>query len=104
LITAHVSLTSTDGSADPRLAAFLAGVTRGIEYFQAHVEEGIDYIAANLGYTADDARAWLKTVKYVKDASKVDRSVIEETVDVLQKAGVVKGTAPVESLVVKEAL
>jgi hypothetical protein len=34
----------------------------------------------------DDARAWLKTVKlYVKDASKLDRSVIEETADVLQK-------------------
>jgi ABC-type nitrate/sulfonate/bicarbonate transport system substrate-binding protein len=104
LITAHASLTSADGSGDPRLADFLAGVNKGIEYFQAHEEEGIEYIAANLGYTADDARAWLKTVKYVTDASKVDRSVIEETVDVLQKAGVVKGTAQVESLVVKEAI
>jgi ABC-type nitrate/sulfonate/bicarbonate transport system substrate-binding protein len=104
MITAHASLTSADGSADPRLADFLAGVTEGIKYFHAHTDEGIEYIAANLGYTADDARGWLKTVEYVKDASKVDRAVIEETVDVLQKAGVVKGEAPVEYLVVKEAL
>jgi len=79
-------------------------VTKGIEYFHCHIDEGIEYIAANLGYTAQDARDWLKTVEHVKDASKVDRSVIEHTVNVLQKAGVVKGEAPVESLVVKEAL
>jgi hypothetical protein len=79
-------------------------VTTGIEYFYSHIDEGIDCIAANLGYTAQDARDWLKTVEHVKDASKVDRSVIEHTVNILQKAGVVKGEASVESLVAKEAL
>jgi hypothetical protein len=97
-------LTSADGSADPRLSQFLAGVTKGIRYFYDNIDEGIAYIAANLGYTADDARGWLKTVEYVTNASKVDRFVIEETVNVLQKAGVVKGEPLVESLVIKEAL
>jgi len=104
LITAHESRTSAKGSSDPRLAEFLKGVTKGIEYFHAHIDEGIEYIAENLGYTAQDARDWLKTVEHVKDASKVDRSVIEHTVNILQKAGVVKGEPSVESLVVKEAL
>lgn len=104
MITAHESLTSANGSADPRLADFLHGVTKGIEYFHAHIEEGIEYIAANLGYTAQDARDWLKTVEHVKDASKVDPSIIKNTVSILQKAGVVKGEAPIDSLVVKEAL
>ena len=104
LITARADLTSAEGTADPRLAEFLRGVTKGIEYFYAHVDEGIEYIAENLGYTADDARGWFKTVEFVRDASKVDRSVIEGTVDVLQKAGVVKAEVSVESLVTKEAL
>ena len=104
LITAHESLTSAKGLSDPRLAEFLKGVTKGIEYFHSHIDEGIEYIAANLGYAAPDAREWVKTVEHVKDASKVDKSVIEQTVNILQKAGVVKVEAPVESLVVKEAL
>jgi len=101
LITAHESLAF---SRDPRLAKFLAGVTKGIDYFYSHIDEGIEYIAAHLGYTTEDARAWLKTVEYVNDASKVDASVVETTVVVLQKAGVVKSPAPVDSLVAKDAL
>jgi ABC-type nitrate/sulfonate/bicarbonate transport system substrate-binding protein len=104
LITAHESLTSATGSSDSRLAEFLSGVTKGIEYFHSHIEEGIAYIAENLGYTAQDARDWLKTVEHVKDASRVDPSVIQNTVNILQKAGVVKGDPSVDSLVVKEAL
>jgi len=52
----------------------------------------------------EDARAWLKTVEHVKDASKVEPSVVEDTVTILQKAGVVKGPALVDSLVAKETL
>jgi hypothetical protein len=104
LITAHESLTSASGGADPRLEHFLIGVTKGIRYFQAHIEEGIEYIAANLGYTTHDAREWLKTVEHVNDASKVDRYVIENTVNILQKAGVVKGEASIHTLVVEEAI
>lgn len=104
LITAHKDLTSSSDKPDPRLATFLSGVTKGIEYFYLHIDEGIEYIAANLGYTAQDARDWLKTVEHVKDASKVERSMIENTVEILSKAGVVKGEVGVNDLVVKEAL
>ena len=101
MITAHECLASPR---DPRLANFLASVTKGIDYFYAHIDEGIEYIAAHLGYTAVDARAWLRTVEHVKDASNVDPSVIETTVVILQKAGVVKDSVPVDLLVAKEAL
>ena len=80
------------------------GVTKGIEYFHSNIEEGIEYITENLGYSAPDARDWLKTVEYVKDAANVDRTVIETTVIILQKAGVVKGEATVEYIAAKEAL
>lgn len=42
-------------------------------------------------------------MEHVKDASRVDRNVIENTVGILQKAGVVKEEAQVEELVVQEA-
>ena len=104
MITAHESLTSAKGSTDPRLAEFLIGVTKGIQYFHSHIDEGIEYIAANLGYTAQDARDWLKTVEHVKDASKVDPTIIQNTLTVLQKAGVVvKSDVQISSLIVKEA-
>lgn len=89
---------------DSRVDEFLNGITNGIEYFYSHIDEGIEYIASNLGYTEQDARDWFKTVEYVKDTSKVDCTVIEKTVKILQKAGVVKGEAPVQSLVAKKAL
>lgn len=105
LITAHEDFTSANGSStDPRLEELLTGVTRGIEYFYSHIDEGIEYISENLGYTAEDAREWLKTVEYVKDASKVDASMVKDTVSILQKAGVVKSETTISSLVVKEAL
>ena len=104
LITAHESLTSATGPADPRVAEFLCGINHGIKYFYAHIDEGIDYIAENLGYTSQDARNWLETVKHVTDASKVDRCVIADTIGILRKAGVVKGDPSIDQLVVKEAL
>ena len=89
---------------DSRLDGFLNGITNGIEYFYSHLDEGIEYIASNLGYTVQDARNWFKTVEYVKEASKVDHTVIEKTVKILQKAGVVEGEIPIQSIVAKEAL
>ena len=103
LITCHESLISED-ILDPQVKVFLEGVTAGIEYFYSHVDEGIEYIVENLGYTDQDTRDWLKTVKHVSNASKVDPSVIEKTVNILQKAGVVKGNHSLHSLVVPSSL
>jgi hypothetical protein len=43
-------------------------------------------------------------VEHVRDASKVERAVIEDVVGILRKAGVVAGEVKVEELVVREAL
>jgi len=105
MITAHESFTSANGNeADPRLAGFLNGVTQGIEYFNEHHDEAIEYIAEHLGYSKQDAGDWRKTVEHVQDASKVDSGVIQHVISILQKSGVVKGELNVNSLVVKEAL
>jgi predicted transcriptional regulator len=83
---------------------FLQGVNAGIAFFHSHVDEGIEYIAENLGYTAQDARDWLKTVRHVGDATKVDPTVISTTLTILQKAGVIKHTPSLSSIVVPSAL
>ncbi len=60
----------------------------GIEYFGEHQEEAVEYISAELDYSAEDAREWLKTVKFAKDVRGVRESVVRETMTVLKKAGV----------------
>jgi hypothetical protein len=41
-----------------------------------------------LDYSEEDAREWLKTVRFAKDVRGVDPEVISKTVGTLQKAGV----------------
>jgi len=66
---------------------FLHGVTAGIEHFNSHNEEAIDYIATNLAYTKEDAQRWIKTVEFVKDATVVDKSMIGDTLKTLKQSG-----------------
>lgn len=81
---------STDVIASKKetLAGFLASVNEGIEYFNGHHDEAVKYISDNLDYSAEDARAWLQTVTFVKDVSKVDPDVVNKTVDILKAAQV----------------
>lgn len=64
-------------------------LNQGIEYFEGHQEQAVEYISTHLDYSADDAREWLKTVRFTRDVKGVSGSVVEETVKVLRKARVV---------------
>lgn len=63
---------------------------QGIRYFEGNKEESVKYISTNLDYSVEDAREWLKTVKFAKGTRGVDTQVVEKTVGVLRKAGVLK--------------
>jgi len=52
--------------------------------------KNIAYIQKSLGYPEEDIRAWLKTVDYPSDIREIKESVVRETLDILEKAGVVK--------------
>ncbi|KAI4137737.1 MAG: hypothetical protein L6R39_007128 [Caloplaca ligustica] len=65
-------------------------VNAGIKYFGEHQEEAVRYISQELDYEEGDAREWLKTVRFAEDVRGVKRSVVEKTVGVLRKAGVVR--------------
>lgn len=73
---------------DERLEEMLEKVNLGINYFAEHQDEAVQYISTELDYSAEDAREWLKTVRFVEDVRGVRASVVLETVTVLKKAGV----------------
>lgn len=66
----------------------LEQINLGIEYFRAHAEEAISYIAGNLDYSEEDAREWMKTVRFADDVRGVRKSVVVSVVRTLQTAGV----------------
>ena len=91
-IVAHSDLASSV-SGIATTSAFLKAVDEGIKHFNTHRNEAVEYISTHLDYSEDDARAWLKTVAFSADCRKVERDVVEKTVAILKKAGVVKGDA-----------
>ena len=71
----------------------------GIKYFEDHREEAVQYISTELDYSAEDAREWLKTVKFAEDVRGVRGNVVQETASVLKKAGVLGQDVRVEGMV-----
>lgn len=88
VITASADVTSTD-EGTTALRGFFSAVNEGIQYFNSHQDEAVTHISTHLDYTADDARAWLDTVKFVNDVSTIDQeTVINKTIKTLQAAEV----------------
>jgi len=71
----------------------------GVSYFEGHQEEAVEYISTELDYSAEDAREWLKTVRFAKGVRGVMGETIRMTVDALKKAGVVEGEVRVEDMI-----
>ncbi|KAI1505638.1 hypothetical protein F5X99DRAFT_214817 [Biscogniauxia marginata] len=89
-------------TADPRLADLLAKLDQGIAYFNAHPDEAVGYISTALDYSEEDAREWLKTVRFASKTEGVDLKVIQSCIGILRKAGVLaegKGLQAEEMLV-----
>lgn len=70
----------------------------GIKYFKEHHDEAVEYISTRLDYSAEDAREWLQTVRFADDVRGVRRGVVQETVAVLKKAGVLGQKVDVEGM------
>jgi len=75
---------------DQRLQDMLDKINNGIKHFKANPEEAIDYISTNLDYSAEDAREWMKTVRFAEDVNGVDAGIIDKTIEILKKAGVIE--------------
>lgn len=87
-----------DGQLDARLNSLFEKLDQGIKHFNENKEEAVKYISTELDYSEEDAREWLKTVRFPTHTEGVDLAVVEKTVGVLRKAGVLvagKGAEPV---------
>ncbi|KAI0471757.1 periplasmic binding protein-like II [Xylariaceae sp. FL0804] len=73
---------------DPRLADLFAALDKGVQYFEAHPDEAVRYISTELDYSEEDAREWLKTVRFASKTEGVDVKVVQSCIDILRKAGV----------------
>lgn len=78
-----------------QLEDLLKKLDLGINYFNDHHEKAVQYISTELDYSAEDAKEWLGTVKFAQVVKGARMRVIEDTLQVLKKAGVVGGVGPV---------
>ena len=84
---------------DERLEEMMQKLNKGVRYFEENQEEAVGYISSQLDYEEGDAKEWLRTVKFAGDVRGVRGSVVEKTVEVLRKAGVVVGEVDMEGMV-----
>lgn len=56
------------------------------------------FISTELDYSKADAEDWLQTVQFAKQVKGVRRSVVDETLTALKKAGVVEKTVTSEGM------
>jgi len=82
------------------LDKLFVALDKGVEYFGTHKEENVEYISTNLDYSEEDAREWLKKVRFTQGTKGVNPEVIDKVVFVLQNAGVLtgKGLQPSEMI------
>ncbi|KAF2402984.1 periplasmic binding protein-like II [Trichodelitschia bisporula] len=73
---------------DGRLNSMSESINKGIQYFNENHEEAVKYIISELDYTTEDAKEWLKTVKFTEDVWGTDPKVIDKAIRILGEAGV----------------
>lgn len=76
---------------DERLKDLFDKIDQGVQYFLQHQDEAVRYISTELDYSEEDAKEWLKTVDFSKTVEGVSQNVVQKTVDILKKAGVLDG-------------
>ncbi|CZS84895.1 unnamed protein product [Fusarium graminearum] len=87
----------TQDGLDGRVEDLFGKLDQGIKHFNENQEESVAYISSSLGYTEPDAREWLKTVRFPTKTEGVRSEVVQNTVNILRKAGVLvegKGMEP----------
>jgi len=81
---------------DERIEGLFKKLDEGVKYFEENQDEAVKYISSKLDYSEEDAKEWLTTVRFSAKTKGVDVGVIQKTVDILRKAGVLgeKGLSP----------
>jgi mannosyl-oligosaccharide alpha-1,3-glucosidase len=89
-----------DPEADDRLKQLFTTLDQGVKEFTANPDQGITMLGTGeLGchYTEEDAREWLKGVKFFGQTRGVSGDVMAGVVKVLQSAGVIEASMEVKN-------
>ena len=74
------------------LSKFLATLTQQTAAFKSGGPATITHLtAAPFNYKSEDAEKWLSMTEWAAKPGEISRKVVDETIAVLKKAGVVKG-------------
>lgn len=73
---------------DARVSDLMEKLNKGVRYYLEHEDEAIKHITGTMEYSREDAMAWMKTVRFAGDVRGVDPAVVDDTVSILRKAGV----------------
>ncbi|KAK5683306.1 hypothetical protein LTS10_004837 [Elasticomyces elasticus] len=76
-----------------QLEDLMGKLNAGVKHYRENSGEAVQHITSTMKYSKEDAEAWMKTVKFSNDVKGVDGKVVDDTVSVLQKAGVLKAEA-----------
>lgn len=74
---------------DGRLKLMQEKLNQGVKYFEENQEEAVKYISTELDYSEEDAREWLKTVRFTKSTFGTEEKMLDRVCDLLARAGVV---------------
>ncbi|AEO55815.1 hypothetical protein MYCTH_2089610 [Thermothelomyces thermophilus ATCC 42464] len=96
-IVASTRLIQGDGNPDAAVENLLEKLDQGIKHFNENKEEAVKYISTELDYSEEDAREWLKTVRFPERTRGVDAKVVIQTVETLCTAGVLKINSSVDA-------
>ncbi|KAM7198976.1 hypothetical protein V8F33_004713 [Rhypophila sp. PSN 637] len=103
-IVASTALIGAGNKLDERVEELFRKLNEGIKYFNEHLDEAVNFISTELDYSEVDAREWLKTVRFPENTRGVDMAVVDKTVGLLCKAGVLvqgKGMQPEDMTLLK---
>ncbi|KAL1970774.1 hypothetical protein VTN77DRAFT_2608 [Rasamsonia byssochlamydoides] len=85
--------TFPDPERDANLAQLFSLLDEGIRAFENKPDEVVELLATgDLGctYSEEDAREWMKDVRFVRDTTRgLDRKIVDNVADVLKTAGVI---------------
>lgn len=85
MIAARSSLTSSNPAL---LDEVLASIDKGVQFYHEFGDQAVEWITETMQYSAQDARAWMRTVRFADGVRGVEGRVVDETVGLLRKAGV----------------
>ena len=92
-------ITARNDVAREELEDVLGRITKGVRHYLDNTDESVGFITSTMQYSDEDARSWMKTVRFADDVSGVKPTVVSETIKVLVKAGVLRKGTDAEAMI-----